>query len=112
MRNDPRLSAKSRKEQGWAAAYDVGGSPANAQRATAFLVKIKAITMPSDGLASLLNEADQSTIAVSTKTSAASVKAAAPAAKSTATKSSQGDDNTGKHDGGGPTSGTQSGPKK
>jgi hypothetical protein len=85
---------------------------ANAQRATAFLVKIKAITMPSDGLASLLNEADQSTIAVSTKTSATSVKPAAPAAKSTATKSSQGDDNTGKHDGGGPTAGTQSGPKK
>ncbi len=27
MRNDPRLSAKSRKEQGWAAAYDAGGSP-------------------------------------------------------------------------------------
>ncbi len=37
---------------------------ANAHRESAFLVKIKAVATPADGLASLLDAADQSTIAV------------------------------------------------
>jgi hypothetical protein len=89
---------------------------ANAQRETAFLVKIKAIVTPADGLASLLDQADQSTIAVAAKHSATSVKPVAPAAKSaptkTATTTGKGDDKTGKHDGGGSTAGNESGPKK
>src|SRR5438445_6601314 len=40
---------------------------ANAQRETAFLVKIKDITTPADGLAGSLDAADQSTIAVAAK---------------------------------------------
>jgi hypothetical protein len=40
---------------------------ANAQRETAFLVKLKTIATPADGLAGLLDAADQSTIAVAGK---------------------------------------------
>ena len=40
---------------------------ANAQRETAFLVKIRDITTPADGLAGSLDAADQSTIAVAAK---------------------------------------------
>jgi hypothetical protein len=40
---------------------------ANAKRESAFLLKIKAIATPADGLASLLDAADQSTIAVAAK---------------------------------------------
>jgi hypothetical protein len=40
---------------------------ANAQRESAFLVKIKDIATPADGLAALLDAADQSTIAVAAK---------------------------------------------
>ena len=84
---------------------------ANAQRESAFLIKIKAITMPADGLASLLDAADQSTIAVAAKHAATGVNAAAPAAKTTAKKSGKGDDSTGKREGGNSTAGNQSGPK-
>jgi hypothetical protein len=40
---------------------------ANAQRESAFLVKIKTIATPADGLAGLLDAADQSTIAVAAR---------------------------------------------
>jgi hypothetical protein len=40
---------------------------ANAQRESSFLLKIKDIATPADGLASLLDAADQSTIAVAAK---------------------------------------------
>jgi hypothetical protein len=40
---------------------------ANAQRESAFLVKIKAVATPADGLAALLDAADQSTIAVAAR---------------------------------------------
>jgi hypothetical protein len=40
---------------------------ANSQRESAFLVKIKAVATPTDGLAALLDAADQSTIAVAAK---------------------------------------------
>jgi hypothetical protein len=40
---------------------------ANAQRESAFLLKVKSIATPADGLASLLDAADQSTIAVAAK---------------------------------------------
>jgi hypothetical protein len=40
---------------------------ANAQRESAFLVKIKAVATPADGLADLLDAADQSTIAVAAR---------------------------------------------
>jgi hypothetical protein len=53
---------------------------ANAQRESAFLLKIKAIATPADGLAALLDAADQSTIAVAAKHAAGS-NAAANAAK-------------------------------
>jgi hypothetical protein len=43
----------------------------NAQRESAFLVKIKGITAPADGLAGLLDAADQSTVAVAAKVNGA-----------------------------------------
>jgi hypothetical protein len=49
---------------------------ANAQRESAFLLKIKSIATPADGLAGLLDAADQSTIAVAAKHAAGANDAA------------------------------------
>jgi hypothetical protein len=79
---------------------------ANAQRETAFLLKIKAITTPTDGLAALLNAADQSTIAVAAKHAASGAN---PTAKSKGTDNTNGNNNNaGKNEIGNSTSGSQS----
>jgi hypothetical protein len=49
---------------------------ANAQRESAFLLKVKSIATPADGLAGLLDAADQSTIAVAAKHAAGANDAA------------------------------------
>jgi hypothetical protein len=49
---------------------------ANAQRESAFLLKVKSIATPADGLAGLLDAADQSTIAVAAKYAAGANDAA------------------------------------
>jgi len=79
---------------------------ANAQRETAFLIKIKTIAIPADGLGSLLDAADQSTIAVAAKHSTT--------AKPNGTNNNTGNgnhNNTGKNSGGNSTASNQSGPK-
>ena len=50
---------------------------ANADRESAFLLKIKGMAIPSDGLAALLDDADQSTIALAAKHHAEATKAPA-----------------------------------
>jgi hypothetical protein len=97
---------------------------ANAQRESAFLMKIRTVAMPSDGLASPLDAADQSTAAIAAKPIAAQPVAAKPnavkpnaakpnAAKPNAAKSNggsdgqdkaKGKDNAGKGQGGNPQS--------
>jgi hypothetical protein len=65
---------------------------ANADRETAFLLKIKGLAIPSDGLAALLNDAGQSTIAVAAKHRAEAAKGPAKAKG----KDSSGKDSSGK----------------
>ena len=55
---DLRLAARSDAAALWAA---------NADRESAFLLKIKGVAIPSDGLAALLNDAGQSTIELAAK---------------------------------------------
>jgi hypothetical protein len=64
---DLHLAARSDAAALWAA---------NADRESAFLLKIKGMAIPSDGLAALLNDAGQSTIAVAAKYRAEAAKAA------------------------------------
>ena len=80
---------------------------ANAQRETAFLVKLKAITTPADGLASLLDAADQSTIAVAAKHSTSGANSTSG---SQGTNNNKGNKN-GTGGGGNSTAGNQSGSK-
>jgi hypothetical protein len=75
---------------------------ANAQRETTFLLKLKSVATPADGLAGLLDAADQSTIAVAAK----HVAGASDAAKG----KDKTKDNGGNGQGGNPTGAGQ--PKK
>jgi hypothetical protein len=84
---------------------------ANAQRETAFLVKIKAISTPSDGLATLLDAADQSTIAVAAKHSTSSANAPAKANGTNNNGGKGTNNNSGPNASGNSTAGNQSGPK-
>ena len=85
----------------------------NAQRETAFLVKIKAITTPADGLASLLDAANQSTITVAAKhpTSGANPIVKPQGTSNSNTNNSTGNNKTGTSSGSNSTAGNQSGPK-
>jgi hypothetical protein len=81
---------------------------ANAKRESAFLLEIKSIATPADGLATLLDAADQSTIAVAAK-HPAGANAAAKANGQDQTKTK---DNSGKGQGGNPKGAAQPEKKK
>jgi hypothetical protein len=79
---------------------------ANAKRESAFLLEIKSIATPADGLAALLDAADQSTIAVAAKHAAG----ANDAAKGNGQDKTK--DNSGKAQGGNPKGAAQPEKKK
>ena len=82
----------------------------NAQRETAFLVKLKAITTPADGLASLLDAADQSTIAVAAKHSTSGANSTS-GSQGTGNSNNNSKGNNHGTSGGNSTAGNQSGSK-
>jgi hypothetical protein len=78
---DLHLAARSDAVALWAA---------NADRESAFLLKIKGVAIPAEGLSALLNDAGQSTIALAAKHRAEAAKAHAKAKGKAATGKSQG----------------------